>query len=98
MAPRLCADKFPPLNLGRDRSSVIQDVKQRLDALFEKYGVDPTPEGWRELALRLAVEHEKATKVNPKFTKRLPNLGELLSMRRLLGQNPKLSQAEAAKK
>lgn len=35
-------------------------LEERLAALLRLYGCDPTPEGWKDLALRLALEHRVA--------------------------------------
>jgi hypothetical protein len=44
--------------------SVIEDlaavISPRLAALMRVYGAEPTPEGWRKLAIGLALAHERA--------------------------------------
>lgn len=37
---------------------LAKEFSERLDALMKHYQCDATPEGWRRLALRLALDHE----------------------------------------
>ena len=94
MAKQISKHLFDPIDLDRN-GSLASELKTRLEALFEKYGCDPTPVGWRELALRLAIEHEPALAVLPKFKKRHANLVEILRIIRLVNKGH--TQAEAAR-
>lgn len=47
-----------------DAQRFARELEERLDALLGVHGCSPTHEGWRTLAVRLALEHEKAFKTN----------------------------------
>ena len=42
---------------------LTEEIEERLSALLSYYNCDASPEGWRDLALRLALEHEPAMKI-----------------------------------
>jgi hypothetical protein len=54
----------PPIDM-RDVTGekLIQEYEKRLSALLESTGNEPTAEGWRDLALHLAVRYERALQV-----------------------------------
>jgi hypothetical protein len=54
----------PPIDL-RDVTGehLIQEFQERLGALLESTGNEPTPEGWRNLATHLAIQYEPALQV-----------------------------------
>lgn len=56
------ADGFPPLDLDQEHEALCNGFVDRLAAVFEKYGCEPTWEGWQQLALELMLTYEPAIK------------------------------------
>lgn len=44
-------------------SDLVPEMRERLEALMELYGCDASPDGWRKLALELALKHESVFRV-----------------------------------
>jgi len=56
----------PPLRVGDDTSAeaLQSELSERLEALLASHnGLEPTAEGWRALALELALRHEPAFQI-----------------------------------
>lgn len=41
----------------------VAELRERIEALLELHGCEPTLEGWREIAIRLAFDHVRALRV-----------------------------------
>ena len=55
---------LPPIDMRDVRDDALTDeYEKRLSALLEANGLDATPEGWRLLAIKLAIRYESALKV-----------------------------------
>jgi len=54
------ADRFPPLDVDQEPDKLFHDVCGRLQEVFDKYGCEPTPGGWQQLALELMLTYEPA--------------------------------------
>jgi hypothetical protein len=54
------ADRFPPLNVDQEPEKLFHETCERLQKVFDKYGCEPTPEGWQQLALELIMKYEPA--------------------------------------
>jgi hypothetical protein len=54
-----------PVRISDDTSikDVVPEMRERLEALMDLYGCDASLEGWRKLALTLAMAHEPAFRV-----------------------------------
>lgn len=55
----------PPIRIDDSTvaTDLVPEMQDRLEALMESYGCDGTDEGWRKLAISLALRHEAAFKV-----------------------------------
>lgn len=98
-------DKTKPIILSKDEEENLKKVDARLDQLFDKwaalYRFQPTEEGWREMALRLAIQHDPLMQPHIpseflKWRKDQQDYGRPLAMMRYLIRTKKCSQKEAA--
>lgn len=46
-----------------DETALTEEMTERLDALLQSNNCDASPEGWRDLAIALALKHEPAFKI-----------------------------------
>lgn len=55
----------PPLRVMDDTTAgdIAAEVEARIEALLVASGCEPTPDGWRRLAVLLALRHEPAFKI-----------------------------------
>jgi len=55
----------PPLRIDDhpDEPAIAVEMRERLEALLAANMLEPTPEGWRDLALALAMKHEPAFQI-----------------------------------
>jgi hypothetical protein len=54
----LSVERDKPLDLSMKRKALIDELRKRLRELFSVYNCDPTPNGWRDLALCLIAKYE----------------------------------------
>lgn len=67
----LTLGKKPIRVLDSTPDDVLTDaMEERLTAIMRRYGCEPTPEGWRELALTLALSHEPALRIETPVDRR----------------------------
>jgi hypothetical protein len=81
-------------NLGK-LANVLRD---RIAAVFRKYGLEPTSEGWRELALELMLKCEPEMKVRPGQLDVSPHLTEFANISLQSWDGKKTSVYSVAKK
>jgi hypothetical protein len=54
----------PPIDIEAMPDADLEtELAERLTALLEAYRCEATPEGWRTLAIKLALEHERGLKI-----------------------------------
>ncbi|MFD2675988.1 hypothetical protein [Camelimonas lactis] len=55
----------PPLRIDdhTDAPALAAELRERLEALLAAHMLEPTPDGWRDLALALAAKHEPAFQI-----------------------------------
>lgn len=55
----------PPIRISDATavSDLVPEMQDRIEALLDSYGCDGSAEGWRKLAISLALKHEAAFKV-----------------------------------
>lgn len=62
-----CAEVLakPPVVVrdGTEVSDIVGPLQEKLEAVMEIYGCDPTPEGWRKLALSLVLDMQEGRRV-----------------------------------
>lgn len=51
------------VNETTDQTWLDSEVRDRLEALLAVYNVDPTPDGWRNFAIDLALKHEPVLQI-----------------------------------
>ena len=82
----------PPIDLKRMSKERVEDeLGQRLQALLDYHGLDADADGWRELAINLAIEFHPAFKV--KARQRLPVSGRPIKSLRWYWRQQVLSRA-----
>ncbi|MFZ1006895.1 MAG: hypothetical protein WAN65_08670 [Candidatus Sulfotelmatobacter sp.] len=96
---RHLADKFPPLDVDQEPEELFHDICERLRKVFEKYGCEPTPEGWQQLAVELMVAHEPAIKMVNSMQRMTdgPNFYALVAMHRKRKAEPGRAIADIAR-
>lgn len=84
------------LDVSGERAKRIEELCSRLRAVFSDYNCEPTPDGWRSLALSLLAKYELG---EPQVkTESYPRLFALLQMHALLRDKPYLKFVEAARR
>jgi hypothetical protein len=78
---------------------LFHDTSERLREIFDKYGCEPTPEGWQQLALELMLAHEPAIKTVNAMRRMTdePNFYALAAMNRKHKAEPRRPIAEIAR-
>jgi len=93
------ADGFPPLDVDQGTEKLSHDLCKRLRSVFDKYGCEPTPEGWQQLALELMLTYEPAIKIVNSAQRMTdePNFYALVAMHRKHKAEPGKPIAEIAR-
>ncbi len=93
------ADRFPPLDVDQEPEKLFLDMCERLREVFDKYGCEPTPEGWQQLAVELMVTHEPAIKTVNSMQRMTdePNFYALVAMHRKRKAEPGRAIADIAR-
>jgi hypothetical protein len=93
------ADMFPSLDVDQETEKLSRDIYERLLKIFEKYGCEPTPEGWQQLALELTLAHEPAIKIVNSMQRMTnePNFFPIAAMYRMRKAEPHKPIAEIAR-
>lgn len=93
------ADRFPPLDVDQDPEKFLLDSCERLRKIFDKYCCEPTPEGWRQLALELLLAYEPAFKTVNSMQRMTdePNFYALSAMHRKHKAEPGRAIADIAR-
>lgn len=76
-------------------------MAERLAFVFELYQFEPTPDGWRELALRLALKHEPALHIETPFDRQPgggaePTIDAFIYRSAMVAATKRLGTAKAA--
>lgn len=102
----------PPIRIMSDTKAedLVSEMTERLEALMAAHiGVEPTADGWRQLAIELALEHEPAFRIETPVD-RLGKSGaggrpsgwrnfmDRTAMKQELRNNPGISNREAARR
>lgn len=107
-------DMLAPLHAGPvkiDDNDLIEKIEERLDALLFLFGCNPTPDGWRDLALQLALKHTENGKrvidirapLNDQLKEGGRKVGKdqqkhLDAMNRIKSENPSFRNKDAAER
>jgi hypothetical protein len=82
----------PPIDLRWAREKIEGEYAERLQALLDEHGLDADLQGWRELAINLAIEFHPAFKV--KARQKLPVSGRPIKSLRWFWRQQVLSRAK----
>jgi hypothetical protein len=93
------ADRFPPLNVDQEPEKLSHDTCERLQKVFDKYGCEPTTEGWQQLALELMLTYEPAIRTVNSAQRMTdePNFYALVAIHRKHKAEPGMPIAEIAR-